>query len=1698
MLTTADYDSPEPLYGGRRTLVVRMRRKRGSGTVVVKCLRDPSPPRLEVARLRHEFGCMRKLDSDAVVRPIEMTHSSQGVALVMEDFGGVSLHQELQRRREPLELGLVLQIGVRVCDALGALHDVGLVHRDVKPHNIIVNFATGRVALSDLGIAAAPTGEPSGEFVGSPHFVSPEQTGRIARGVDHRSDLYSFGVTLYLLCTGVLPFAGDDPLELVHCAIARVPTPPHVLAPKLPLVVSRIIAKVIAKDPERRYQSARGLRADLQRCRDALAAGGELLDFPLGQDDVAEAFQISEVLVGREPELLAIDGAAGGLAVVHGPPGSGRSALVRGVERRAATRGHQLVRCVGDADLARTSPYGPLWLLLRELLRRRLSASEAAAAEFRDRVRERLDDQLALALPHLPELAALVDPGPAPDRLLPGEADQRLRLALLALLRLCAELEGELVVFVDDVQHLGVPALQVIATALLERRIARISWVFTARPGDLTGPLADLCRDVPAAGLPFTSIALRPLSVAEVEQIVGDTLSPAVADAPGLAALLHARSLGLPRVVADLLRTVGRDAFRYDRDAHVWRWDAAIVRSAALADDIFAELAARAAALPAATREVLALAGCVGPRVPLADLAVAARRPLPALAADLEAAVDHGLVRRDGDDDDAALAFAAPGLAAVVAADLDAPRRAEVHLDLARHMLQRTCLKGHELFTMLEHFARAGALLRDRGERLVVAEHHLAGGREALSGGAYAYAIDLLRRGVDLLPPDPWAAAPRLTFELHRACVEAEYLGGQVDAALARFEPLLAGAADELERMDLFGLRLDLELAVGDLYAAFHSGRRALALFGVDMPERVGPAQIALEIARTRWALRGRSLADLEALPVATDPRVLRLEQLLHRLVGPAMLADPAWLTLLMLRQLGALPRTGLTPYSTQACVYYASVLIGGFDDIAGGAAYADLSRRIQAQLCDPYTIGRLDEHHGMFITPWTQPWSEALRELQDGARKSEANGDAVIAAFSLLSLPVTMYLAGEELTRVRAVRAENRATLQRRLGPDFYECYRIETDLLLNLLDEPHDPRDGPVWREDEFLAARERFPVAQLVYHKSRANLAVLAGEFSLALPHVEAALARVQLLFSNVVLVDLHFLAALCYAGLLRGAGPLERLRLRAKLTRQLAKLDKYAAHNEANFGARRQLAHGAAARSDGRPGDALLRYNRAIELARRHGSPHLEAIAGEHAARLCFETGDDSVGATYLHGALRAYDRWGARARVRALQREFAAHVPAEVDVSTTTASSTTPSNPGSASARLDLASALKAAQAISGEIALDRLLRTLVAVVMENAGARRVVIALRHDQHIFVEADATLEPHAVAVMQGVKLGAYPRLPRSLLAYVARTREPVVLRDATGEGPFVGDPDIIERGLRSVLCAPIVHHGQLIGLLYLEHEQATGVFTAGRLDLLRHVAAQAAVSVENARLYAGLAAARDQAVAAAGTQSRFLMRMSHELRTPLNAIIGYAELIDEEVDERDPEAVRGDLRRIRGAADRLLRTLSNILELSSAEGGRIAVNLQTVDLTALLHAALVQVEPLAREQHDTVVLQLAPDLGSVATDPGKLEYCLVSLLDNACRFTRRGRVSLAAEVSAGGVRITVADTGIGIAPEHLGRLFQPFSQIDDSPTRRYDGAGVSLAVTRHFCDLLGIRLGVTSEPGTGTTFVLELRREFHAPA
>jgi histidine kinase len=1772
------YEVAAPIYESAQSSIHRGRRLEDGRPVVLKLLNDEYPSPARLLRFRREFEIARRLAGPGVIEALALEEVRHTAVIVFADAGGESLAR--LRARGAFSVEAVLRVALLAAAALGRVHAARIIHKDLNPANIVCIGhdggaetppnppGRGAVEIIDFGISTAlsredPEAAGPRALEGTLAYISPEQTGRMNRGTDYRTDLYSLGATLYHLVAGRPPFVADDALELIHCHLARLPEP---LGAPAPPALAAIVQKLLAKAPEDRYQSTAGLAADLQRCLDDHLRG-EDAPFALGRDDRSDRFQIPERLYGREPETAALlaaferagEGAAS-LVLVPGYSGIGKSSLIHEVHKPiVARRGHFTA---GKFDpFKRDIPYTAFIQALRGLVGQILTGGDDEIAAWRRRLGDALGPNARLVVEVIPEVALITgDPGEVPD-LSPLEAQNRFNLVFRDFVEAFAGERHPLVLVLDDVQWADAASLRLIEQLVTDPAARHLLLVCAYRDNevDAAHPFALTLRAVADAGVPTVSISPRPLSIEDVVRLVADTVRRPEAEAEPLARLCLEKTAGNPFFLCQFLKTLHAEGLLvFDAARGGFGWDLDAIRRVGSTDNVVALMAARIERLPEACRRVLCLAACFGGTFDLATLAVAAARPRTAVALDLAPALDEGLVApsdagyRSVVDEGPCTAryrFIHDRVQQAAYARIPEAERPALHLGVGRLLLADAGVeaeldRGERLFEVVNHLNLGRALIEGAAERERLARLNLAAGTRAMASAAYAPALAHLRAGIELAGADAWERRYDLALALFTGAARAAHLARDLPAMEGFVDAVLRRARAVEERVPAYEARYQAYLNHGRHRDGLRVGVEVLRLLGVDLPLDPGRARVAASLLRMRVALLGKPVEALADLPAMTDPQKLAAMRVMVGIASAVYSSASAALPVLIFELVRLSARHGNAPESAVGYAGYALALTAILGDVPAGRRFGRLALRLAERPEARRVRAKVIFQIHCFVEHATRPLRETLEPALLAYRTGLDTGDLEYACYSALLYCGHALFAGLPLADLDREMAAFAQAMARTGDPSSVERLTQHRQFAQNLMGLSPDPRvlTGAICDESALFAAMhakaDHYGVASLWVCKAR--LAYLFGDARAALAHAgeaERLAERALGTYDDPMLAAVTALAALAVA---RDAGAGERRGLLARASAAHDRLRRRAEHAPENLAHWAALIDAERARTVGDTARARESYDRAIALARRHRFVNDEALANELAAR--FYAGLDSprVAEAYLVEAHHAWLRWGAVAKARALEAEHPGALvkrvaaPGEATHSTPAVSTTITGTTGTA--ELDLLSVMKASQAISGEIVLGDLVRRLMRTLLESAGAQRGLLLLLGDDRRVIELDpdagrdATVLPEATLDERSCAL--------SIVRYVERTRESVVLGDAANDGGrFEGDPYIAARRPRSVLATPVVRQQKLVGVLYLENNLAAFAFTAERRRVLEILSSQAAISLENALLYDTLESrvrerTRELTLALdrlKEAQQRLVQKeklaslgmltsgIAHEIKNPLNFVNNFAELSVDLGGELRAELGRQGARLDPGAATYLDEIVSDLVQNVARikEHGRRADGIvrgmlehsrgrageaRSVDLNALVRdytAAAVQGQQIAEPSRAAVEVRLDEAVGEVRAVPEEIGRVIVNLVTNAlyaahAAHKARGvapEVTVTTRASADAVEIRVRDSGLGIPAAIREHIYDPF--FTTKPAGEGAGLGLSLSydivVQSH-----GGALTFETEEGDHTEFVVTLPR------
>ncbi len=1463
-----------------------------SQTVILKLLKQDYPTPEELVRYRQEYEITHNLNLEGVCRSLSLEKYQNTFVIVFEDFGGESLKSWMSNRQ--LKLEEFLQIAITTTTSLAQVHAANIIHKDINPSNIVYNPNTQQLKLIDFGISTVlsqenPTLKNPKLLEGTLAYMSPEQTGRMNRSLDYRTDFYSLGATFYELLTNKLPFETTDALELVHYHIAKQPLPPFEVNPEVPQVVSDIVMKLMAKTAEERYQSAFGIKADLEECLNQLHRTGSISEFLLARQDISDKFQIPQKLYGREREidtlLRAFDRASARseMMLIAGYSGIGKSALVQELYKPLTQKGGYFISGKFD-QYQRNIPYSAIVRAFRELVKQLLTEPEIQLQEWRKNILAALGVNGQVIVDVIPEIKLIIGKQFSVPELGVTEAQNRFNLVFQNFINVFTDTSHTLALFLDDLQWADGASLKLIQV-LMDARTSGLFLIGAYRDNEVfpAHPLMLTLEEIHKTGVIVNQISLSALNLATATQLICDTLNCSEKRAKSLAELVLFKTGGNPFFMNEFLKSINTEGMiEFDFQSLSWWWNFDQIQAQGFTDNVVELMASKIQKLPEDTQEMLKIAACIGNQFDVKTLALICEKSLRKTVKDLQASVASSLIALLGSREDLELALiereAANGPLPITnfilpeykffhdriqqAAYSLIPEQQKpiIHRKIGQVLLQNTPFDKQEekIFDIVNQLNLGRELIFNQLERDELAQLNFQAGKKAKASAAYQPALNYLQMGIELLGTDSWQQQYELTLSLYEQAAEAAYLNADF-ANMERFtEAVLSQAKTVLDKVKVYEVKIVAHTAQSKFTSAIAIGLEVLKLLGVALPKQPSKLKVLWELLRTKRIEGLRPIASLVDLPVMNNLHYKAAMRILAKIAPTAHCAAPLLVPLIVFQQVSLSIKWGNASESAYAYSCYGVILCSVVGDIESGFQFGQLALNLLSRLGAREVKARTWFVVHSFIKHWIEPVKETLNPLREAYAIGLETGDLEFAAYSAYVYYYSAFLSGCELAQLNLEMATY-AQVIRQMGQErTINLHELFHQAVLNLLGEVENPLYliGKAFDEQVMLPAlqsrNDHTAISFLFINKLM--LCFLFGEWYIAVDNASAAEHYLDSITGHIIVHHFYFYDSLARLAATPDASQSERKRLTQKVLRNQRKMRKWAKYAPANNSHKFYLVEAELCRVRDRYTLAIDYYDRAIALAKENEYIHEAALAYELAAKFYLSKGKQLTARAYMQEARYCYQLWGAIAKVKDLETRYSQLLEINQPGIKDTKTITTLTGNGS-NLNLDIATVMKASQAISGEIVLDKLLSNLMKILIENAGAQKGYLILENQGTLLIEAEGAIDSDRVTVLQSIPVGASYTvpLPVAIINYVARTKESVVLNDATREGNFSNDPYIQENQAKSILCVPLINQGKLISIVYLEHNSATGVFTPERVEILKLLSGQAAISIENARFY-----------------------------------------------------------------------------------------------------------------------------------------------------------------------------------------------------------------------------------------------------
>ncbi len=1485
-----------------------------------------------IEKFRHEFRLVKDLDPAWATVPLELALSTGQIGLTLTDPGGTPLSQILASKPpgfSETDLPHHLELAIAMATTLSKCHQNGLIHKDFKPDNLLVDLATQKVWLTGFKFAsrilreqrqAARIQSIDGTFA----YMAPEQTGRMNRSIDQRSDLYSLGMTCYELFTGALPFSATDPLEWVHCHIAVQAATPSERIPSIPAQISAIIMKLLAKTAEHRYQTAAGVAADFARCFNEWQQHGCISPFTPGEMDQSGQLMIPERLYGREHECQLLQSALDRvtqndtpeLLLVSGYSGVGKTALVNQLYRPLMERASMYG--TGKFDQHKQDiPYATFAQAFHVLVRQILSGDEEGVKRHAANILAAVGRNGQLIVDLIPQIELVIGTQPPVPELTPAEAQFRFLQVFTRFMCVFARPQAPLVLFLDDIQWMDGASIKLMRHIMTSPDVRNLLLIVAYRDNEMHSahPAMLALNAIRANGSKMIDIVLHPLLPSNLHHLVTDALRCPATQTHSLAQLVFEKTAGNPFFsIQFLLALTEERLLNLDPKTHTWAWDIASIQNKGFSDNVVELMTGKLQKLAPSSLLTLQRLACLGISSTTTALGMIFDRSSSEVVSDAEDAL-HGCFLFMHDT---RIAFAHDRIREAAYGTLPEAERAAAHLHIGRRLLAAMSDAdiADDVFDVVYQLNLGATLIDNPVEQARVYQLNILAGKRAKASTAYHSAHAYFTQAKSLMAANAWQQAQNETFDLFVDLSECEHLTGNHDQAEALFQVLFKNAQTDEQRTKVCRLRLRVAMVSGRYGDAVNIAIEGLALFGLVCPQSDAEMQADIDACRAELKLLvgERKFADLAATPVCVQPKVLALMGILADAIPCAYNVRPLLYPYMILKDLVLSLKYGVTGDSSTAFSSYAVVLVARYGEIDSAFEFSSLALALNERFANNQIAGTLIFRHGYFVTPWRRPISLALEILEDSFTACVETGNLVYATYTAAFSGWLMFEKGAALeTVLAAIHKFISFARNSRIGwplnaIHFQEMFIAE---LQGIPANRVDAKAGNCSAADSLAALNNaNFGHGIAFCHVIGQIMPLLLGRYEEALAACQVAASMSIKVAPAVIEATHYFYYALTITALFEEATPEQQETFLNLLQVQRDKLRLWANSCRENFICRHTLVEAEMARIERRNIEAMRLYEQAITQAHETGQLHCEALANERAGLFCINRGLSSVVNTYLGNARYAYLRWGAHAKVQHMDQLY----PQLANERRNKGNNQPVVFDGHIDG-LDMIAVVKAQQAVSGEIVLDKLMEALLRIVVEHAGASRGLLILRHNDDYRIGASALACSNQIDVSSvSLPLSSF-ELPMALFQYAARTRERVVVDDATAENDFHTQNYAWNTGTKSILCLPVVNRGKLSAVVYLENRLVASAFTHNHIKALDLLASQAAISLENAILYAELedrVEARTHALNQSlsdlrRTQTQLIQsekmaalgqliaNVAHEINTPISAIKSSSEII-----------------------------------------------------------------------------------------------------------------------------------------------------------------------------------------------------------
>lgn len=1710
---------------------------------IIKVLKQNNPTSEDLARFYHEYEISQIINQQQVsfnqLSGVRKVYKKGVVdycpALYLEYIEGVSL-ADLLKEQKKTSIADFFKIATALVQALEHIHYHHIVHCQLSPNHIIV-MPDGGLRMIDFSQATSisrKTNYPKKDqtLATSLTYASPEQTGRMNQSVGYCSDLYSLGVIFYELLTGKPPFIRQNEMDLVHAHLAATPVPPENINLSIPPVLSQVVLKLLSKNTVDRYQSAFGLRADLEAMAHQLEQNVELsATFKIGQKDHSGVLTIPDKLYGRTEELELLREAytrveKGGveLVLVAGEPGSGKSRLTDNFHKKIARNSDFFI--AGKYEQFRQqTPYSAIIEAFNKLFLHIISLPETALNWWTNNLQEAMGSNGKVLTDVMPDLEFIIGQQPPIELVSGQEAQNRFERVVQRFVKAVASKENPLILFLDDLQWADASSLRLLQTMLVQEGNANflVIGVYRSNEVDEDHPFSLLLHYLKQHNKTVIhEITLQNLRYQHIKYLLVDALQ--VEDNESLyqlTELILLKTQGNAFFVKQFLQSLYEEGLlTFNFKKQKWEWDIAEIQGQNITDNVIDLMVEKISSLPANIQQLLKVAACLGNVFSIneIDLILGNNFGYENIFSSLWLAIEAVFVSPLDEDfentpayyvhnKDARFKFTHDHIEQATYSLWSKQEREVLHLRIAQMFLERG--KDEHLFTITNHFNKATSLLKTKEDKVLVIRLNQQAAERGQKTNAYQSALAYYQIGANLMDDWIWEDYG-LAFTFYYDYANCAYLSGNFEIAQEIYNKLLLQELDELDKAETYHAFAELHTAKGELNAAQEYIFKSLTLLNVYYPTTREEIEASLE---KEFQLANQYYENISEEEILNAPMITsRRDKLLLKFLGKLdftsyLLKNISLSFWLALRTVNTTFRHGNSSQASYAFLGYGICSISRTKKTYKGHEIGRLAIRLSEKIDSQAQKSEINYRFGVNLLHWASHQKHNLKYQRKAIRLGLESGNNSFTSYGIFSLLQSLLLTGHHLEEVKAEYNNLFPTLKR-INPFILHDFVIPSIYkpLKQLLGETPatDSFDDSEFNEAKFLKERAGNS-AEIFYTAKARNLYIFncfeqGAELAWHYQSILESFPTFINITEGVFYIALHLLATY------RDMEEAQQTKNLLLINDALEKLNVWAADAPMNFRARFLLVLAEKTnRVEKRYFEAIPLYQEAIQEARENEYIYIEAMAQERLADLWANAGEEVYARQHLQKAFRLYRGWGAKAKLNCMKQaypDFLGDVNKDM----------TPKSLHSNSDTLDFHTLLKFSTTLTQELRLAPLFEKMVRIIAESAGAQRVSVIEKQGEGLVVRVNAAMENDQINVATTNQfLKDNQNLPVSLINYVNRSQKKLIITDAAKDELAQKDGYVQRAKPKSILCYPIVRQGRMRLIFYLENNLTAGAFTNDRLEVLKILSSQIAISIENAQLYENLEhkveertrelsvsneslnqankdlahsneeikTVNDQLLELTEFKSRLTHMIIHDLKNPLAGIMGIAA---------DESEGRLDKAKISAIARQMLQMTQNILDVQKNQEAQLELRLQNISVHRVSQQVIRQQQILASAKNIRLYSEHLPN-DIIQADYDILVRILSNLISNAIKFTpENGEIKLMSTYPENKdlLCIQVQDSGVGIPVNEQDMIFDQFYSTDKAQTGNFRSTGLGLTFCKLAVEKQGGSIGVESIPGQGSTF------------